>query len=212
LRRPWLIVFAGLSAVALLMIGVLSSLSQLSGGPLPYTAVPYQNHAYTYRWGGPAMMGGRGSWMWQMMGQCPCMMWMWGAPAQAPPQGRQDSEAAPDVDLTIYAGEAGGRFGFGLTKDSISSPGPPIRVKSGSTVKITLINVGTLYHAIMVVSDAKDDPGAGPAFEGAYSSLVYPGSSATIYFKADKPGTYYYVCNILGHVSMGMWGMFLVED
>jgi uncharacterized cupredoxin-like copper-binding protein len=64
----------------------------------------------------------------------------------------------------------------------------------------------------MVVSDAKDDPGAKPAFEGAYSSLVYPGGSATIYFKADKPGTYYYVCNILGHVSMGMWGMFLVED
>jgi uncharacterized cupredoxin-like copper-binding protein len=105
-----------------------------------------------------------------------------------------------------------GGLASGLPETLYHLPAPPIRVKSGSTVKITLINVGTLYHAIMVVSDAKDDPGAKPAFEGAYSSLVYPGGSATIYFKADKPGTYYYVCNILGHVSMGMWGMFLVED
>jgi nitrite reductase (NO-forming) len=31
-------------------------------------------------------------------------------------------------------------------------------------------------------------------------------------FTPDKPGTYYYICSVPGHVERGMWGRFVVEE
>jgi uncharacterized cupredoxin-like copper-binding protein len=210
--KPYHVLLIALAAVAL------SALMVVVFGLLPLPMSGWQNAvseepsgAYAYRWGGP-MMGWRGQWMWRQTGWCPCMAWMWGSPATPPPQQRQDTSGVPDVELTIYAGEAEGRFGFGLSRESISSPGPTITLKKGSLVKVTLINVGVLPHALIISEKAEDDPYAEPSFAGAVTGIVSPGRSETIYFVVDKAGVYYYSCNIPGHVSMGMWGELQVSE
>lgn len=157
-----------------------------------------------------SMMGGM---MGYMMGWCPCMQWMSGGGAvpQQPQQPTPPSRS-PDVELTVYAGD----FGFGLRPDSILSPGPELRVKVGSLVKLTVVNVGQALHVLTVVRELREDPNAEPVFRGAAAGTprnpIPPGSSVTVYFVADKEGTYYYVCNVPGHVSLGMWGRFVVES
>jgi uncharacterized cupredoxin-like copper-binding protein len=125
----------------------------------------------------------------------------------APPPSR-----SPDVELTLYAGD----LGFGLSPDSISSPGPVVRVKAGSLVKLTVMNVGRAFHVLTIVRELGENPNTEPAFKGAavgsLSNPIAPGASGVTYFVADREGAYYYVCNILGHVSLGMWGILLVES
>lgn len=149
-------------------------------------------------------------WMGRMMGVCPCMGWTWGNPPQPQPQ-QQAPAREPDVELVVYAGD----FGFGTSRDSITTPGPEIRVKRGSLVKLTLVNVGNAVHVLTVVNELREDPSASPAFPGAQagtpSNPLAPGQSVTIYFVAGRPGTYFYVCNVPGHVTLGMWGRFVVE-
>ncbi|MCS7095030.1 MAG: multicopper oxidase domain-containing protein [Thaumarchaeota archaeon] len=149
-------------------------------------------------------------WMGRMMGVCPCMGWMWGAPQQPQPQ-QQAPTSEPDVEVVVFAGD----FGFGRSRDSITSPGPEIRVKRGSLVKLTLVNVGKAVHVLTVVGVLRGDSGASPVFPGAQAGTpanpLTPGQSLTVYFVADRPGTYYYVCNVPGHVTAGMWGRFVVE-
>ncbi len=160
-------------------------------------------------WGTPMgpMMGRMGP----TMGWCPCMQWMWGSgsPSQQPQQ-QPAPPRNPDVELTVYAGD----FGFGLRPDAITSPGPELRVKVGSLVKLTVVNVGQAVHVLTVVRELKEDPNAAPVFSGAYAGTprnpIPPGSSVTVYFVADKEGSYYYVCNVPGHVSLGMYGRFVV--
>ncbi|MCS7117429.1 MAG: multicopper oxidase domain-containing protein [Thaumarchaeota archaeon] len=155
---------------------------------------------------GPSSWG----WMGRMMGVCPCAGWMWGAPQRPQPQ-QQAPTSEPDVEFVVFAGD----FGFGRSRDSITSPGPEIRVKRGSLVKLTLVNVGNAVHVLTVVGVLREDSGASPVFPGAQagtpSNPLAPGQSLTVYFVADRPGTHYYVCNVPGHVTLGMWGRFVVE-
>lgn len=140
------------------------------------------------------------------------MSWAWMTPQQTRPPQETQPQRSPDFEFTIYAGD----YGFGLSGDTISSPGPELRVKQGSLVKLTLVNIGRAMHVLTVVGELKEDPYVLPIFEGAQagslSNPVPPGGSLTVYFIADKPGTYYYICNIPGHVRLGMWGLFVVEQ
>jgi len=159
-------------------------------------------------WGTP--MGPMNGRMGPMMGWCPCMQWMWGSGPSSQQQPAPPRE--PDVELTVYAGD----FGFGLRSDAISSPGPELRVKVGSLVKLTVVNVGQAVHVLTVVKDLREDPNAVPVFSGAYAGTpnnpIPPGSSVTVHFVAEKEGSYYYVCNVPGHVRLGMYGRFVVES
>jgi len=162
-------------------------------------------------WGTP--MGPTTGRMGPMMGWCPCMQWMWGSgPWSQQPQQQPAPPRNPDVELTVYAGD----FGFGLRADAISSPGPELRVKVGSLVKLTVVNVGQAVHVLTVVKDLREDPNAVPVFSSAYAGTprnpIPPGSSVTVYFVAEKEGSYYYVCNVPGHTSLGMYGKFVVES
>jgi len=159
-------------------------------------------------WGTP--MGPMNGRMGPMMGWCPCMQWMWGSGPSSQQQPAPPRE--PDVELTVYAGD----FGFGLRSDAISSPGPELRVKVGSLVKLTVVNVGQAVHVLTILKDLTEDPNAVPVFSGAYAGTprnpIPPGSSVTVHFVAEKEGSYYYVCNVPGHVSLGMYGRFVVES
>lgn len=149
-------------------------------------------------------------WMGRMMGVCPCMGWMWGHSQRPQPQ-QQAPAREPDVELVVYAGD----FGFGLRRDSITTPGPEIKVKRGSLVKLTLVNIGNAVHVLAVVNELMEDPRASPAIPGAQagtpSNPLAPGQSVTVYFMAERPGTYFYVCDVPGHITLGMWGRFVVE-
>jgi uncharacterized cupredoxin-like copper-binding protein len=118
----------------------------------------------------------------------------------------------PTVQLTLYAGETGTRLGFGLSRNNITSPGPTLKFRVGDVVHITLVNVGQLSHNFAVTDAAKE--GATVLFNAQIASAdnpLPPGGSGSITFTPDKAGEYYYICQVPGHVSLGMWGRVTIE-
>lgn len=88
-------------------------------------------------------------------------------------------------------------------------PGPFLRVKEGDTVKLTLENDKTSLHHHSIDLHAVTGPGGGAA-----ATVVSPGESKTITFKAMKPGVFIYHCahpNVANHMAHGMYGLILVE-
>ncbi len=122
--------------------------------------------------------------------------------------------APPSRTLTfkLYATE----YAFSDGKET----NPTITVKVGDTVNITVRNVGKVEHEFMIVQDlnasishVKEGKGSPtPAF-GAVLNDIDPDEEDTMTFKADKPGTYYYVCLADDpeiHAKLGMFGKFIV--
>jgi plastocyanin len=114
-----------------------------------------------------------------------------------------------DVYLDFYAGE----YGFGYGGTSITSPGPTLTFKTGQTVTATLHNVGALYHTWAIVTE-KRDGNTNLAFANAQvaspQNAVSPGGTKSATFTVGSTGSYYYICQNAGHVSMGMWGNVIV--
>lgn len=110
--------------------------------------------------------------------------------------------------IDIYASDSPS-YGFGMSAGGITSPGPNLALTSGQTYTITLHNVGTVPHNFAITKD-KVDGSTNLAFSGAQiasaSNPVSPGSSASVTFTAGTAGSYYYICQIDSHVSLGMWG------
>lgn len=73
------------------------------------------------------------------------------------------------VEITLFAGELDSFYVFGLKEDQLATPGPTIRVKVGTTVKIVFTNVGTNPHTLKVMGgdQPSDDPTVPVAFAGA---------------------------------------------
>jgi len=109
------------------------------------------------------------------------------------------------TNINIYGAE----YGFGASASSIISPGPTMELQSGQSVTVTFHNVGTVAHNWAIVT-AKTDGNTNLAFSGAQiasaSSPVAAGSSQSVTFTVGSAGTYYYICQVDGHVSLGMWG------
>lgn len=88
-------------------------------------------------------------------------------------------------------------------------PGPFLRVREGDTVELTLHNDPTSLHHHSIDLHAVTGPGGGAA-----ATVVAPGKSKTITFKALNPGVYVYHCahpNVASHMAHGMYGLILVE-
>ncbi len=88
-------------------------------------------------------------------------------------------------------------------------PGPMIRVREGDTVELTLHNDATSLHHHNIDLHAVTGPGG-----GAVSTMVAPGESKTVTFKALHPGLFVYHCatpNVANHMTHGMYGLILVE-
>jgi len=103
--------------------------------------------------------------------------------------------------------EPGVRFNYMTFGGQI--PGPMIRVRQGDTVELTLKS-NAKNHMIHNI-DLHAVYGTGG---GAGDTLVAPGQSKTIRFKAMYPGAFIYHCavsNLDFHISSGMFGMILVE-
>jgi nitrite reductase (NO-forming) len=88
-------------------------------------------------------------------------------------------------------------------------PGPMLRVREGDMVTLTLTNDVTSLHYHSIDLHAVTGPGGGAA-----ATIVAPGESKTITFKALNPGIYIYHCahpNVANHMAHGMYGLILVE-
>lgn len=117
------------------------------------------------------------------------------------------------VEFTLVAKEVVGEMADGVsfnywTFDG-TVPGPFLRVREGDTVRLTLKNDPTSLHHHSIDLHAVTGPGGGAA-----ATIVAPGESKTITFKALNPGIYVYHCahpNVANHMAHGMYGLILVE-
>ncbi len=122
----------------------------------------------------------------------------------------------PTREIQLYGGEVGGTtFAFGLNPNNLTSPGPVIKIRDGEVVKIVFKNVGRIPHSFAIVPELDRD--APPLFQGAFIGTgarpVPSGEEGETIFKViDKPGKYYYVCTVPGHIELGMWGVIVVEE
>ncbi len=117
------------------------------------------------------------------------------------------------IDIELTAKEVIGEMADGTTFNywtfDGSIPGPFLRVREGDTVRLTLHNDPTNIHHHSIDLHAVTGPGGGAA-----ATIVAPGESKTITFKALNPGIFIYHCahpNVATHMAHGMYGLILVE-
>ena len=138
------------------------------------------------------------------------------SPSPATSPTASGSPSAGNITITVYAGEVGSStYGFGNTSSNITSPGPTFTVKAGSTVTVEFTNVGTMSHNWALVTQ-KTSGNTNLAFNKAQiASAAYPvqpGGKASVTFVANEAGSYYYICQVDAHVTLGMWGSFIVTN
>ncbi len=112
--------------------------------------------------------------------------------------------------LTLYVGEiSSSEYGFGNTASSLTSnPGPTITLTAGQTYTMTVHNVGSMQHSWAIV-DAKST--TANVLWSAATSGINPGSSGQVTFTAGSAGSYFYICQVPGHVALGLWGTVTVN-
>lgn len=123
------------------------------------------------------------------------------------------AQSSDPTQITIYAGEVStSQYGFGNTATSITSPGPTITLKEGTTYTVTCDNVGTMPHAWEISSTKAitSSPMFGAGID--ITSYIAPGSSGSVTFTPNKTGNFYYVCTVPGHIALGMWGSLVVTS
>ena len=131
-------------------------------------------------------------------------------PIVPPPVGNRGPEL---VKVELEAREVVGKVDDGVafefwTFDG-TVPGTMIRVRQDDTVELTLKNATDSRMTHNIDLHAVTGPGG-----GADATIVAPGESATIRFKARHPGVYVYHCAVAPiphHISAGMYGLIVVE-
>jgi len=132
-------------------------------------------------------------------------------PTNIPPPIERDHAAHHDITMVakevIGEIEPGATFLY-MTFDG-QVPGPMLRVREGDTISLTLKspNDNALVHNV----DLHAVYGTGG---GAAATVVRPGQSKTIHFKAMYPGAFVYHCAVPDmdtHISSGMYGLIVVE-
>ncbi len=119
----------------------------------------------------------------------------------------------PNVFVTLYAGQVSLIvYGFGNSSTSITAPGPTLTFIVGDVVNMTVINVGTMPHnwaltttnqtSAKVLFGAQIDSGAVP---------IEVNQTGSVIFKVTKSGNYNYICQVPGHVTLGMWGNVVIN-
>ncbi len=119
-----------------------------------------------------------------------------------------------NIVMTIYAGEIdtpeGPRYGFGLSEDSITSPGPTLNFTQGDVVKFIVKNVGKIPHTFAVVP--KVDPLNPKPLDNYDTGNVFPSEETSITVQFNQVGNINYQCTVPGHASLGMWGNITVSE
>jgi xyloglucan-specific exo-beta-1,4-glucanase len=130
------------------------------------------------------------------------------SPGASPTPTPSSTPSGTTIDLTLYAGSvSSSTFGYGDSSNSIQSPGPTLKLKSGQTYKMTVHNVATnLAHSweIVPTKAVSESPMFGAGID--INTYIQPGQSGSVTFTPDQTGSFYYVCTVPGHIALGMWG------
>jgi uncharacterized cupredoxin-like copper-binding protein len=120
--------------------------------------------------------------------------------------------AKVDLAVNVTAGEIGTKYAFALTEKALSSPGPDIVLSQGKVVRINFLNEGQIPHTFKITSELRWDAVAVfGAVVGEPSRPLSPGQAGVSTFRADRSGSYFYLCSIPGHIDFGMFGRLIVE-
>ena len=89
---------------------------------------------------------------------------------------------------------------------------PDFVVNSGDEVTFTAANAGKGFHSFGIAASPDDFNNTLWGSEiAAATAPLKSGESGSTTFTAGSPGTYYYICTVPGHASLGMQGSFIVE-
>jgi uncharacterized cupredoxin-like copper-binding protein len=119
----------------------------------------------------------------------------------------------PNVSVTLYAGQISlTEYGFGNSSTSITSPGPTLTFKVGDVVNMTLFNAGTMPHNWALVTT--NQTSASVLFGAQIASGSVPlqvNQTGSVIFRVTKSGNFNYICQVPGHVQLGMWGSVVIN-
>jgi uncharacterized cupredoxin-like copper-binding protein len=125
-----------------------------------------------------------------------------------PPSG---GGVTPNVTVDLYGGALANPtstadYGFGLSANDLTSPGPTLNFTVGDVVKVTFHNVGTLPHSFEI--NTQNSTNGQVLFNSEINpgTYVQPGQTGTVTFTVDQAGDFYYICPVPGHADLGMWG------
>lgn len=110
--------------------------------------------------------------------------------------GSSDGDGDSNGDLEVSLED------FGFNPDAAT-------VTAGSDVSVSVTNIGGIQHSWVLLDQSEAPASASEIDESAIiadSGVVEAGSSATVDFVVDLPGTYAVVCTVAGHIEAGMVG------
>lgn len=108
----------------------------------------------------------------------------------------------PDITFTLRTSIAGGKLVFiGAAGELEGQLNPDLRVPEGAVVQINLVNDDGATHDIAV-----------PQFHAKSDEISRKGSATAIVFRANKNGTFEYLCTLPGHKAAGMFGKIIVGE
>ncbi|HIQ13619.1 MAG TPA: hypothetical protein EYH44_04465 [Thermoprotei archaeon] len=114
----------------------------------------------------------------------------------------------PTVEVILYAGElevdGGLAYGFGLSPDEISSPGPDLEFKQGDVVRFIIRNVGEIPHNFAIVRAV--DPLNPDIVDDYQTPNINSNEEIAIVVQFNQVGELQYQCTVPGHSDLGMWG------
>lgn len=132
-------------------------------------------------------------------------------PTQIPAPITRDHSRHHEIELVARAVEgkldSGSTFTFMTWNGQV--PGPMLRVRQDDTVALTVTSAKDNQRLHNIDLHAVYGPGG-----GSEDTFVTPGQSRTIRFTCRYPGAFIYHCavpNMDEHISMGMFGMIVVE-
>jgi plastocyanin len=120
----------------------------------------------------------------------------------------------PNVSIVLYEGKiSASSYGFGYSPTSLVSPGPTLTFKVGDVVNVTVTNVGQLPHNWALVSSNQTSAPVqfGAQIQSASNPLQH-GQTGSVVFTVTKAGAFYYICQVPGHVELGMYGQVVVNS
>ena len=127
--------------------------------------------------------------------------------------GVTNTSTTPNVNITLYEGAVSSNlYGFGYSANNLVSPGPTLTFKVGDIVNVTVTDVGQLPHNWAIVSTNQTSaPVQFKAQIRSASSPLQHGETGSVVFTVTKAGDCYYICQVEGHVDLGMWGKVVVN-
>ena len=132
-------------------------------------------------------------------------------PADLPATVEYSEDGVVEIEMTTreVIGEMADGITFNYWTFDGTVAGPFLRVRQGDTVRLTLHNDPTSLHPHNIDLHAVTGPGGGGA-----ATIVDPGESKMITFKALNAGLFVYHCayeSASSHMTHGMYGLILVE-